>query len=118
MDKKYGASKSQEDRKNELDPDNGNFKAGKARRVASRKRRSEYGIGKKGRKAAAAAVAKEAAVDKLERLGDGASMFGGKEKKEKHKQNLIKEVLMRLKEVKIMEDDKPEHMENLSNEGE
>jgi len=85
MDKKYGASKSQEDRKNELDPDNGNFKAGKARRVASRKRRSEYGIGKKGRKAAAAAVAKEAAVDKLERLGDGASMFGEKQRKEKHK---------------------------------
>jgi hypothetical protein len=85
MDKKYGASsKSDQDRQNEMNPDHADFKPNKARRVANRKRRAEFGSGKKGKARAAAAIAKKAATEKLQRIADGASMFGGKARKEKH----------------------------------
>jgi hypothetical protein len=95
MNKKYGASKSDEDRQNEMTKGHEDFKAGKARRVANRKRRSEHGSGKKGKKRAAAAVAKEAAMDKLNRLG--ASMFAGKKAKKEAKQQAHKESIDLLK---------------------
>ena len=84
MDKKYGASKSDQQKQNEMNPDHKDFKSGKARRVANRKRRSEFGMGKKGKARAAAAIAKKAATEKLQSIADGASMFGGKKRKEKH----------------------------------
>ena len=84
MDKNYGASKSDKDRQNEMDPDHADFKPNKARRVANRKRRSKYGHGKKGKARMAADIARKAATERLQSIADGASMFGGKKRKEKH----------------------------------